>query len=256
MTEEFLLPGGPPLSGKAALVTGGSRGIGRAVVERLAHDGAHVVFGYHGNHPAAKDVERAVDAAGGRASGFQADLGRPDEVRALLSYAEERLGGLDILVNNAGAAFTPTPIAETSDEEYERVMAVNTRAVFLLLRYAARHMRDGGRIITMSTLNTVMPTPGGALYTASKGAIEQLTTVAARELGPRGITVNTVSPGATDTDLLRATNPEEALHLVVRMTPLGRLGQPADIADVVAFLAGPDARWLTGQNIHATGGIA
>jgi 3-oxoacyl-[acyl-carrier protein] reductase len=117
-------------------------------------------------------------------------------------------------------------------------------------------MRDGGRIVNISTLNTVMPAPGIALYAASKGAVEQFTAVAARELGSRGITVNTVSPGATDTDLLRSTNPEEALRTVVGMTPLGRLGQPADIADVVAFLAGPDARWLTGQNIHATGGIA
>jgi 3-oxoacyl-[acyl-carrier protein] reductase len=255
MTEGFVLPGGPVLGGKAAVVTGGSRGIGRAIVERLALDGAHVVFGFHSNFAAAKDVERAVDAAGGRARAFQADLGEPAEVRALLAYAQDHLGGLDILVNNAATAFTPTPIAEAGDEEYDRVMAVNTRAVFLTLRHAARHMRDGGRIVNISTLNTVMPAPGGALYAASKGAVEQFTAVAARELGARGITVNTVSPGATDTELLRSTNPKEALQLVIRMTPLGRLGQPADIADVVAFLTGPDARWLTGQNIHASGGI-
>jgi 3-oxoacyl-[acyl-carrier protein] reductase len=256
MTDDFWLTSGPPLGGKAAVVTGGSRGIGRAIVERLARDGADVVFGYRSDYTAAKDVERAVEAAGGRVSGFQADLGEPGEVQALLAYAQDRLGGLDILVNNAAAPFTPTPIAEAGEEEYERVLAVNTKAVFLALRHAARHMRDGGRIVNISTLNTVMPAPGIALYAASKGAVEQFTAVAARELGSRGITVNAVSPGATDTDLLRSTNPEEALQTVVGMTPLGRLGQPADIADVVAFLAGPDARWLTGQNIHATGGIA
>src|SRR5262249_45106537 len=245
----------PPLGGKAAVVTGGSRGIGRAIVERLARDGAEVVFGYRSNSAAAGDVERAVEAGGGRASGFQADLGEPGGIQKLLNYARARLDGLDILVNHAAAQFTPVPIAEASEEAYERVMTVNTKAVFLALQHAARHMRDGGRIVNISTLNTVYPVPGIALYAASKGAVEQFTAVAARELGPRGITVNTVSPGATDTDLLRSTNTEEGLQIAVRRPPLGRLGQPADVADVVAFLAGPDARWLTGQNIHATGGI-
>jgi 3-oxoacyl-[acyl-carrier protein] reductase len=256
MSEGFVLPGGPTLGGKAAVVTGGSRGIGRAIVERLALDGAQVIFGFHRNEAAAKEVERVVDAAGGRATAFQADLGEPAEVRALLAYASDHLDGLDILVNNAAAGFTPTPIAETEDDEYERVMAVNSRAVFLTLRHAARHLRDSGRVINISTVNTVRPAPGVALYAASKAAVEQFTAVAALELGPRGITVNTVSPGATDTELLRSTNTREVLEGVARMTPLGRLGQPADIADVVAFLAGPDARWITGQNIRAAGGIA
>jgi 3-oxoacyl-[acyl-carrier protein] reductase len=134
-------------------------------------------------------------------------------------------------------------------------MAVNATSVFRAIRYAARHMRDGGRIITVSTLNTYRPAPGGALYVGSKGAVEQFTAVAARELGARGITANVVSPGATDTELLRSTNPPAALELAARMSPFGRLGQPADVADVIAFLAGPDGRWLTGQNLHATGGI-
>jgi 3-oxoacyl-[acyl-carrier protein] reductase len=245
-----------PLGGKTALVTGGSRGIGRAIVERLARDGARVVFGYHSNSAAADEVERAVAANGGRASGFRADLGEPGGVQKLLAYADDHVGDLDILVNNAAAQFSPVAIAEVSEEAYERVMTVNTKAVFFALQHAARHMRDDGRIINISTLNTVRPAPGIALYAASKGAVEQFTAVAARELGPRGITVNTVSPGATDTDLLRSTNTEEGLARAVMMTPLGRLGEPADVADVVAFLAGPDARWVTGQNIHATGGIA
>jgi 3-oxoacyl-[acyl-carrier protein] reductase len=244
-----------PLRGKAAVVTGGSRGIGRAIVERLARDGAEVVFGYLSNSAAADEVERVVAAGGGRATGFQADLGEPGGVQKLLKYAQDYLGNLDILVNNAAGRFTPVPIADITEDGYERVLAVNTKAVLFALQHAARQMRDNGRVINISTLNTTRPVPGIALYAASKGAVEQLTAVAARELGPRGITVNTVSPGATDTELLRTTNTEEGLRLAVQLTPLGRLGQPADVADVVAFLAGPDARWLTGQNIHATGGI-
>ncbi|MEN3359899.1 MAG: 3-oxoacyl-[acyl-carrier protein] reductase [Mycobacteriales bacterium] len=244
------------LSGKAAVVTGGSRGIGRAVVERLARDGATVVFGYARSAEAAAEVERVVAAYGGAAYGVQADLGSPAGVARLFSAAGQHLDGLDVLINNAAADFRPTPLAEITEADYDRVMAVNAKAVFLALQHAARHMRDGGRIITLSTLNTTMPSPGGSVYVGSKGAVEQFTAVAARELGGRGITANVVSPGATDTDLLRATNSPAGLALAAQLSPLGRLGQPDDVADVIAFLAGPDGRWLTGQNLHATGGIA
>ncbi|WP_245651356.1 SDR family oxidoreductase [Streptosporangium amethystogenes] len=243
------------LEGKAAVVTGGSRGIGRAIVERLARDGADVLFSYANAAASAGEVEWGVKEAGGSARAVQVDLGRPGAAEWLMETAEEFLGGLDILVNNAVLSFTPIAIAETTEELYDRAMAVNAKAAFLTIRYAAGHMRDGGRIINISTLNTVRPAPGIAPYVASKGALEQLTAVAARELGGRGITVNTVSPGATDTDLLRGTNPEGVLTQVAAMTPLARLGEPSDIADVVAFLAGPDSRWLTGQNIHANGGL-
>ncbi len=143
-----------------------------------------------------------------------------------------------------------------TDEDYDRIFAVNAKATFQAIRYAARHMRDQGRIVVISTLNTTRQAPGGSLYVGSKGAVEQFAGVAARELGGRGITVNVVSPGATDTELLRSTNPPEALEMAAGMTPLGRLGEPADIADVVGFLAGPDGRWITGQNLHAAGGLA
>jgi 3-oxoacyl-[acyl-carrier protein] reductase len=138
---------------------------------------------------------------------------------------------------------------------YDAVMAVNARSVFQTVRHAARAMRKNGRIVNISTLNTTRPAPGTAVYVTSKGAIEQLTKVAAIELGGRGITVNVVCPGATDTDLLRHTNPPEALEQVAALTPLGRLGQPGDIADVVALLVSSDARWITGQIIQATGGL-
>lgn len=248
-------PGGGVLSGKGAVVTGGSRGIGRAVVERLAGLGATVVFGYRRNAEAAAEVEQAVKAAGGRAYPVAADLSAPEAVRQLFEQAEQHLPGLDVLVNNAADSSRPVLLADLTEVDYDRVMAVNARSVFLALRHAARHMRDGGRIINLSTLNTVLPSPGLTAYAGSKGAVEQFTAVAARELGGRGITVNTVSPGAIDTDLLRSTNTKEGLERVVRMTPLGRLGRPADVADVIAFLAGPEGGWLTGQNIRASGGL-
>jgi 3-oxoacyl-[acyl-carrier protein] reductase len=243
------------LQGKGAVVTGGSRGIGRAVVQRLARDGATVVFGWHRDTEAAAAVEKEVAAAGGVAHGVRADLADPAGVAALFDQARAHLPDLDLLVNNAAARHTPALLADLPDEEYDRLMAVNARAVFLALRHAARHMRDGGRIVNLSTINTVMPGPGIAAYAASKGAVEQLSAVASRELAGRGITVNTVSPGATDTDLLRSTNNEQSIELAARVTPMGRLGRPADVADVVAFLCGPDARWVTGQNIHAAGGL-
>ena len=239
------------------MVTGGSRGIGRAIVERLARDGAQVVFSYARNREAAAEVEAAVAAAdgAGTARGLRADFTDPRQAEELMERATDLLGGLDVLVNNAVRDISPVPLAEATDELWQKTMAANATSVFVTLRYAARHMRDHGRIVNISTLNTSRPGSGQALYVAGKGALEQLTAVAAVELGPRGITANTVSPGATDTELFRAHNPPEAVAQVERLTPLGRLGQPADVADVVAFLAGPDGRWLTGQNLRATGGL-
>ncbi|MFF8917589.1 SDR family oxidoreductase [Streptomyces sp. NPDC015032] len=244
------------LTGKNAVVTGGARGIGRAIVERLCRDGAHVVFNYATRDDAAEEVVRTVRDNGGAASALRIDLADPDGAQRLMEAAEECLGGLDILVNNAALCPTPSLIVDTAPEVFDKVMAVNTRAVFLTIRHAAERMRDGGRIVNISTANTVRPGPGISAYAAGKGAVEQLTAIAARELGARGITVNTVSPGATDTELLRGANPPEALDAVVGMTPLGRLGEPADVGDVVAFLAGHDGRWITGQNVRATGGLA
>ncbi|MEV8596275.1 glucose 1-dehydrogenase [Streptomyces sp. NPDC052012] len=243
------------LTGKTAVVTGGSRGIGRAVVLRLVRDGASVVFNFARNRDAADEVVRQAEKEGGQAVAVQLDLAEPGAAEELPATAERRFGGLDILVNNAATHTDVVPLAQTEEADFDRVMTVNAKSVFLTMRYAARHMRDGGRIVNISTLNTVFPAPGNAPYAASKGALEQLTLVASRELGARGITVNTVSPGATDTGLLRSTNEPEKLAMAVAMTSLGRLGRPEDVADVVAFLAGPDGRWVTGQNIRANGGV-
>jgi 3-oxoacyl-[acyl-carrier protein] reductase len=244
------------LEGMTAVVTGGSRGIGRAIVERLCRDGANVVFNYSTSEEAAADVVRTVQADGGRARAVRLDLTDPEAPEQLMETAEAHLGGLDILVNNAALSYTPGLLAETDTKVFDSVMAANTRSVFLTMRYAARQMRDGGRIVNISTSLTARPFPRVGPYLASKGAVEQLTAVAAQELGPRAITVNAVSPGTTDTDLLRATNPPEALEALAAMSPFGRLGQPADVADVVAFLVSHDGRWLTGQNLRATGGGA
>ena len=242
------------LDGRAALVTGGSRGIGRAVVERLARDGAAVTFGFHTGERASEEVVASVMAAGGRATAVRADLAEPGAAARLWDAADEFAGPVDILVNNAGIGVVRT-LAELSDEDFERVMQINLRAVFEALREAARRMPDGGRIVNVSTVNTVLPGPGISLYAASKGAVEQLTVIAAHELGERGITVNTVSPGATDTDMLREHNSSEGRETMRGMSPLGRLGQPEDVADVIAFLVGPDGRWMTAQNLRAGGGI-
>jgi 3-oxoacyl-[acyl-carrier protein] reductase len=235
------------LAGKTAVVTGGSRGIGRAIVRRLAADGARVVFSYRQDKAAADALARET----GNAVAVRADQEDPASIEALL---EPAAGGLDILVSNA-AISAQALIRDITPELFDRAMTVNAKFPLLAIQAAEPLLRDGGRIISISTLNTAMPAPGIALYCASKAALEQITKVAAREFGPRGITVNTVSPGATDTDLLRTSNPPEALEQTAALTALGRLGEPAEIADVVAFLAGPDARWITGQNILATGGL-
>jgi len=244
------------LAGKGAVVTGGSRGIGRAIVQRLAADGATVVFNFARSADQAAEVERVVADAGGRAHAVQIDLATSGAVEKLMACAEHHLDSFDILVNNAALNYAVAAIADTSEEQYDAVMIVNAKSTFLTMRHAARSMRDNGRIINISTLSTTRHAPMTALYVASKGAIEQLTKVAALEFGSRGITVNVICPGATDTDLLRGQSSEAIREQVVKQTPLGRLGQPTDIADVVALLAGHDGRWLTGQIIHATGGLA
>jgi 3-oxoacyl-[acyl-carrier protein] reductase len=242
------------LAGKGALVTGGSRGIGRAIVRRLAADGAAVVFSYLQDEAAARSAAQEVAETGGRALPVRADQGSLDDLRRLTGQAEEYLDGLDIVVINAAGGL-PGLIGQVTEDDYDRFMAVHAKGPFFLIQHAGRALRDDGRIIAISTLNTRLHPPGGALYTGAKGALEHFTKVAALEFGGRGITANIVSPGATDTEMLRAANPGATFDDEVARTALRRLGQPEDIAAVVAFVAGPDSGWISGQNLPADGGL-
>jgi 3-oxoacyl-[acyl-carrier protein] reductase len=235
------------LTGKTAIVTGASRGIGRAIALRLAAEGARVVVNYSNSAAAAEEV---AAQAGGIA--IRADVSQKQEVVEMFHRAEAAFGGLDIVVNNAAVAVM-APMAEFADEDFERVFAVNTRGAFYCCREAARRLRGGGRIVNISTGATVGGTAGGSVYCASKAALEQFTRALARELAPKGITVNTVSPGFTETDMLASL--PHLVELAPRLTPLGRAGKPEEIAAVVAWLCTEDARWITGQNIQAGGGL-
>jgi 3-oxoacyl-[acyl-carrier protein] reductase len=241
-----------PLNGKVAIVTGASRGIGRAVAERLGRDRARVVVNYMQNTGKAQEVVEAVEASGSEAIAVQADIGRLEDVRRLFQAAEERFGGLDVVINNASISVFK-PHAEVSEEEFDRVFGLIARGTFFALQEAAKRLRDGGRIVSISSGGTVTGGAGAGLYLGAKAAVEQFALALAKELGPRAITVNAVLPGLTDTDGM--IMPPEAVEQAVNMTPLGRLGQPEDIADVVAFLVGEDGRWMTGQLVRAGGGL-
>ena len=242
------------LDEKVALITGASRGIGRAIAQRLGREGAAVVVNYSGNLEAARETVAAVEAAGGRAVPVQADVARVAEVERLFDETIRHLGRLDILVNNAGVMFNK-PLAEVTEEEFDRIFAVNVKGTFFTCQQAARRMAEGGRMINLSSSTTALMLPTYASYVATKGAVEQLSHVLAKELGPRGITVNVVSPGPTDTELFGQGKTEQDKQRFAQMAALGRLGRPEDIADVVALLVSDEARWITGQNIRANGGL-
>lgn len=244
------------LTGKTALVTGGSRGIGRATAERLARDGARVGVHYNASEDAAKQAVTAIEAAGGSAFAIRAGLGSPGDAEALWSAFDTHADGLDILVNNAGIADLGG-IADTTPETFERLFAVNTRAPFFITQLGLGRLRDGGRIVNVSTSYTLGKTdPQLTAYAMTKAAIDVLTVALAKELGPRKITVNAVNPGAIDTDLnawwLRSN--DEARAATAARSPLARIGMPDDVAGAVAFLVSDDAGWITGQLLDTTGG--
>ncbi|MFE5241946.1 MULTISPECIES: SDR family oxidoreductase [unclassified Streptomyces] len=244
------------LTGKTALVTGGSRGIGRGIAERLGRDGATVGVHYGSNEAAAKETVATIEATGGTAFAIRAELGTPGDAAALWTAFDQHANGLDILVNNAGIG-TSRAFAEIEEAEYDRLFAVNTKAPFFLTRLGADRLRDGGRVINISTgLTHTTVMPDLIAYLMSKSALDVFTTHLSKVLGGRGITVNAVAPGIVDTDVnadwLRAD--AEAWAGAAAMSALGRVGTPADIADVVAFLASDDGRWVTGHWIDVTGG--
>ena len=238
---------------RVAIVTGGSRGIGRAAAERLAADGTAVVIVYAGNKSAADEAVEKIRANGGQAVAAQADVGDEEAVTAAFQLAEETFGGVDVVVNSAGIMPLGT-VADMDLDTFDRIMRTNARGTFIVNQQAARRLRDGGAIINVSSSVVGLRFPQYGAYAMSKGGVEALTLILARELRGRDITVNTVAPGPTATDLFLDGKDQATIDTLAKQPPLERLGSTGDIAEVVSFLAGP-ARWINGQTIRANGGI-
>ncbi|MFG1926075.1 SDR family oxidoreductase [Cryptosporangium sp. NPDC048952] len=239
---------------RVAIVTGASRGIGRAIATTLAAAGQAVVVGYGGSEKSAHEVVEKITADGGRAIAVQADVADEQAVAALFDAATEAFGGVDVVVNAAGKMVL-SPIADLDLDALDDMHRTNIRGTFVVAREAARRVRDGGAIVTFSTSVVGLRFPSYGGYVASKGAVEALTLILAREMRGRQITVNAVAPGPTATDLFLNGKDEATIEHLAKQPPLERLGQPEDIARVVAFLAGPEGHWVNGQVIRANGGI-
>jgi 3-oxoacyl-[acyl-carrier protein] reductase len=238
------------LSGKVAIVTGASSGIGRAIAERLADDGAIVLVNYVKSSEKAQQVVAGIQGKGGKALAVQTDMSQVSEARRLVIDTVKQFNRLDILVNNAGK-FMPKPLDETTEEDFDAVIALNAKGPYFAMQEAGKVLKDGGRIVNISTGGTHLHFPGATAYLGSKAALEQYTKGLAQELAPKGVTVNTVSPGFTETGMMT----DEYRQIGVQLSPMKRLGVPKDIADVVAFIVSEEARWLTGQTIQVGGGI-
>ncbi|SDG48315.1 3-oxoacyl-[acyl-carrier protein] reductase [Pseudomonas benzenivorans] len=242
------------LNGKVALIQGGSRGIGAAIAQRLAREGAAVAITFANSPDKAAELVRSIEAGGGRALAIHADSADAEAVRGAVTQTVEHFGRLDVLVNNAGV-LAIAPIEEFSLDDFDRTLAVNVRSVFVASQEAARHMGAGGRIITIGSTNAErMPFAGGSVYAMSKSAIVGLTRGLARDLGPRGITVNNVQPGPVDTDMNPASS--EFAESLLGLMAVGRYGRAEEIAAFVAYLAGPEAGYVTGASLTIDGGFA
>jgi 3-oxoacyl-[acyl-carrier protein] reductase len=239
---------------RVAIVTGGSGGIGRAVAERLAADGMAVVVHYSGNAAKAEEAVKAIVAAGGRAGAFGGDVADPEAMAALFQHATDTFGGVDVIAHTAGI-MPLAPIAEMDLDTFDRIQRTNVRGTFVISQLAARQVRAGGAIINFSTSVTRLQMPTYGAYAASKGAVEAMTLILARELRGRDITANTVAPGPTATPLFFEGKSEQVVEHIASLNPMQRLGTPEDIAEVTAFLAGP-GRWVNGQVLYANGGAA
>lgn len=240
---------------KTALVTGASRGIGAAIVRRLAQDGFAVAINYVKSEDEAQTLAEELRKQGASVCLVQGDVSRDEDVRRIFDQVAQELGRIHVLVNNAGVLKT-TALAQTSDELFEHTFDINVRGVFNTLRLAATQVAEGGRIINLSSTALALNMPGYAIYNGSKAAVESFTRVFAKELRGRNITVNAVAPGPVETELFLEGKTAEQVQAFAKMPPLERLGQPEDIANVVAFLAGPDSGWINGQVLRANGGIA
>jgi 3-oxoacyl-[acyl-carrier protein] reductase len=243
------------LEGRVALVTGSARGMGAAIAERIARDGAAVAINYSKSEQEAQAVAERIRSTQGTATVIKADLGYPEQAKALVARTVSELGRLDILVNNAGTTIF-APIEAIDSEQIRAQFAVNVEGKIFATQAAVPHLpREGGRVINITGMVQVHPFPGASVYAAAFGATDALTRTWAKELAPRGVTVNAVGAGPVETDGFNAISTAEMKRLFISRTPLGRLGMPSDIADVVAFLASPDARWVTGQVLFVNGGF-
>ena len=239
---------------KVAIVTGASRGIGAAVAERLGRDGFSVIVNYSGSMEAADALVRKIQDAGGRALAVKADVSDARAVREMFETTVSKFGGVDVLVNNAGI-MTQSNIADTDDASFDKQIAINLKGTFNALREGAKRLRNGGRIINFSSSVVGLLQPTYGVYAGTKAAVEAMTSVLAKELRGRNITVNAVAPGPTATDLFLKGKPQAVVDHLAKLAPLERLGEPDDIARAVSFLAGPDGAWINGQVLRANGGI-
>jgi 3-oxoacyl-[acyl-carrier protein] reductase len=252
MTEAIHTNSLKTLGGKVALVTGGSRGIGRATALKLGHSGAKVAINYISNAAAAEAVAAEIRTIGGAAITVQGDMAKTAEIAQVFDAVEAQLGQPDIVVLAPGA-FIMKPLSEVTEDEFDHVFALNARGVFFALQQAAKHIKDGGAIISLSSGATAFSGAGGSVYAGSKAAAEQFTFALAKELGERGVSVNTVSPSITNTDGLVV--PAHVIEMLKSRIPFGRIGEPEDLANVIVFLASPEGHWINGQNIRANGGM-
>jgi 3-oxoacyl-[acyl-carrier protein] reductase len=244
------------LSGKVAIVTGASKGIGAAIAKSLAAEGASVVVNYASSKEGAGKVVEAIKAAGGKAIAVKGDVSKAADARAVVDEAIKTFGHLDVLVNNAGV-YEMKPLDEITEEHFHKTFDINVLGLVLVSKEAAKHLGKGGSIVNIGSGVTRLTPPGSAVYSATKGAVDAITGVLSRELGPKGIRVNSVNPGMVETEGTHTAGfiGSSFQNWAVSGTPLGRIGQPQDIAGVVTFLATDDSGWLTGQVLLASGGM-
>ncbi|HZG16186.1 MAG TPA: SDR family oxidoreductase [Candidatus Bathyarchaeia archaeon] len=245
---------GTRLSGKVALVTGASRGIGRKIAEELARNGARVVINYASSPEKAEEVVAAIKSNGGEAVAIQADISKVSEVEKLFQETLQAFGKIDILVNNAGIMVTKT-IEGITEEDFDKLFAINVKGTYFACQQAAKHLERNGRIINFSTSVAGQMFPGYSVYAGTKGAVEQFTRQLAKELGSKGITINAIAPGPINTELFTVGKTPEQIAAVGSANAFGRLGEPEDIANVLLFLASEESQWITGQTIRVNGGF-